>query len=91
MSQTKIKWTALLVAVIFFMENLDATIITAVLPALAQSFHATAIDLNIGISAYLLAVAIFIPMSGCWMVDHFGALTLFVSTALFLIPQFRSD
>lgn len=66
------------------------TIITAALPALAQSFHTTAIDLNVGISAHLLALAIFIPMSG-WMVDHFGALTLFVSTALFLIPQFRSD
>lgn len=90
MSQTKIKWTALLVAVTFFMENLDATIITTALPALAQSFHATAIDLNVGISAYLLAVAIFIPMSG-WMADHFGARTIFVSTALFLIPQFRSD
>lgn len=90
MSQTKIKWTALLVAVTFFMENLDATIITAVLPALAQSFHTTAIDLNVGISAHLLAFAIFISISG-WMVDHFGARTIFVSTALFLIPQFRSD
>lgn len=90
MSQTKIKWTALLVAVTFFMENLDASMITAALPALAQSFHTTAIDLNVGISAHLLALAIFIPISG-WMVDHFGARTIFVSTALFLIPQFRSD
>ncbi|MFT4020243.1 MAG: DHA2 family efflux MFS transporter permease subunit [Acinetobacter sp.] len=77
-TQTTTKWTALLVAITFFMENLDATIITTALPAIAQTFQVTAIDLNIGISAYLLAVAIFIPISG-WMADRWGARKIFVS------------
>ncbi|WP_245809048.1 DHA2 family efflux MFS transporter permease subunit [Acinetobacter populi] len=78
MSDEKIKWMAFLVAATFFMENLDATIITTALPAIAQSFQVSAIDLNIGISAYLIAVAIFIPISG-WMADRFGAQTIFIA------------
>ncbi|MER2300203.1 MAG: MFS transporter, partial [Pseudomonas sp.] len=55
---------ALLVAVTFFMENLDATIIATALPQMARDFAQNPVDLNIGISAYLLAVAVFIPLSG---------------------------
>ena len=69
---------ALLVAFTFFMENLDATIIATALPAMATQFGIHAIDLNIGMSAYLLAVAIFIPLGG-WLADRFGAKTIFVS------------
>lgn len=62
----------------FFMENLDATVIATALPAMAHQFHVPVIDVNIGISAYLLAVAIFIPLGG-WLADRFGARTIFVS------------
>lgn len=68
---------ALLVAFTFFMENLDATIIATALPAMANQFNVHAIDLNIGMSAYLVAVAIFIPLGG-WLADRFGAKTVFV-------------
>jgi len=52
---------ALLVAITFFMENLDATVIATALPQMASDFGESAVSLNIGISAYLLAVAVFIP------------------------------
>ncbi|MCF9047016.1 DHA2 family efflux MFS transporter permease subunit [Acinetobacter nectaris] len=63
------------------MENLDATIIVTALPTMAQTFNVMPIDLNIGISAYLLAVATFIPISG-WLADRFGARTIFMSAVL---------
>jgi EmrB/QacA subfamily drug resistance transporter len=65
------RWLPFLVAGTFFMENLDATVITAVLPQMARSFGVAPARLSVGISAYLLALAVFIPVSG-WMADRFG-------------------
>ncbi|WP_053115645.1 MFS transporter [Winslowiella iniecta] len=73
---TRAPWVALLVAVTFFMENLDATVIATALPQMARDFSVTAIELNVGISAYLLAVALFIPLSG-WLADRLGARRVF--------------
>lgn len=67
---------ALLVAITFFMENLDATVIATALPQMASDFGESAVSLNIGISAYLLAVAVFIPLSG-WVADRFGPRQVF--------------
>lgn len=67
---------ALIVAVTFFMENLDATVIATALPTMATAFAITAVDMNIGITAYILAVAIFIPLSS-WVADRFGARRVF--------------
>ncbi len=69
---------ALLVAGAFFMEQLDGTVIATALPQMAASFGVAPVDLNVGISAYLLTVAVFIPASG-WMTDRFGARTVFAS------------
>jgi EmrB/QacA subfamily drug resistance transporter len=69
---------ALLVAGAFFMENLDGTVIATALPQMAQSFHAAAVDLNLGMTAYLLTLAVFIPISG-WVADRFGARSVFSS------------
>src|SRR5499433_1196636 len=69
---------ALLVAGAFFMEQLDGTVIATALPQMAQSFGVAPVDLNVGISAYLLTVAVFIPASG-WLTDRFGAQTVFAS------------
>lgn len=60
------------------MENLDGTIIATALPQMGRSFHVSPVDLNIGITAYLLMLAVFIPISG-WFADRFGARTVFVS------------
>src|SRR5580692_4226062 len=67
---------ALLVAGALFMEQLDGTVIATALPQMAQSFGVAAVDLNIGMSAYLLTVAVFIPASG-WVTDRFGARSVF--------------
>ena len=69
---------ALLVAGAFFMENLDGTVIATALPQMARSFRVSAVHLNIGMTAYLLALAVFIPMSG-WLADRFGARPVFAS------------
>jgi EmrB/QacA subfamily drug resistance transporter len=70
--------TALLVAVAFFMENLDGTIITTAVPAMARDFRVAPVDLNLGVSAYLLTLGILIPISG-WAADRFGARRIFAS------------
>jgi MFS family permease len=60
------------------MENLDGTVIATAVPRMARSFGVSPVDLNIGITAYLLALAVFIPISG-WLADRFGARTIFGS------------
>ncbi|AXS44584.1 MFS transporter [Klebsiella pneumoniae] len=67
---------ALLVAGAFFMEFLDGTVIATALPDMARDFGVTAVELNIGISAYLITLAVLIPASG-WIADRFGARAIF--------------
>ena len=69
---------ALLVAGAFFMENLDGTVIATALPQMALSFGSNPVDLNMGMTAYMLTLAVFIPVSG-WIADRLGARTVFSS------------
>jgi len=69
---------ALLVAGAFFMEFLDGTIIVTALPRMAQSLGTDPVDLHIGITAYLLTVAVFI-LPGGWAADRYGARTVFTA------------
>jgi len=69
---------ALLVAGAFFMENLDGTVIVTAVPQMAASFRVHPLDLNIGVSAYLLTLAVLIPASG-WLADRFGTRPVFAS------------
>lgn len=71
----------LLVAGVLFMEFLDGTVITTALPAMARSFAVSAIDLNAGISAYLFALGVFIPISS-WAADRYGARRIFSSAII---------
>jgi EmrB/QacA subfamily drug resistance transporter len=73
--------TALLVAAAFFMENLDGTIITTAVPSMARDFGVAPVDLNLGVSAYLLTLGILIPISG-WVADRFGARRVFSSAII---------
>jgi MFS family permease len=70
---------AVLVAGAFFMENLDGTVIATALPQMAQSFHVGPVSLNVGMTAYMLTLAVFIPISG-WIADRFGARTVLGGT-----------
>lgn len=67
-----------LVAATFFMENLDGTIIATALPQMARSFNVHPADMSLGITAYLMTLAVFIPISG-WAADRFGLRTVFGS------------
>jgi len=72
-----------IVAVAFFMQMIDGTIIATSLPAMAADFRIDAISLNVGFTAYLLAMAIFIAPSG-WLAERFGARRVFLlATILF--------
>jgi len=64
------------VASAFFMEQLDGSVIATSLPQIGQSFGVHAVDVGIGMTAYLVALASFIPLSG-WVADRIGARTTF--------------
>ncbi|MGY2049994.1 DHA2 family efflux MFS transporter permease subunit [Methylobacterium sp. JK268] len=66
----------LVVATALFMENTDATVIATSLPAIAADLHEDPIALKLALTAYLVSLAIFIPVSG-WMADRFGARSVF--------------
>jgi MFS family permease len=66
----------LIVAVALFMENMDSTIISTALPAIARDIGTHPLALKLAITSYLLALAIFIPASG-WTADRFGARNVF--------------
>ena len=61
-----------------FMQMLDATVVATALPAMAQALGTSAVRLNVAITSYLLAVAVFVPISG-WAADRFGARRVFVT------------
>lgn len=68
--------TPLILAVALFMEMMDSTVIATSLPAIAADIGTEPIALKLAMTAYLVALAIFIPVSG-WMADRFGARTVF--------------
>ena len=75
----------LIVATALFMENLDSTVLSTALPAIAQSLGENPIRLNLAISSYLLSLAVFIPASG-WVADRFGARHVFrFAIAIFML------
>ena len=75
----------LIVACALFMENLDSTVLSTALPAIARDFGASPIHLKLALTSYLLALAVFIPASG-WMADRFGARAIFrIAIAVFTL------
>ena len=78
---------ALLVAATFFMEFLDGTILTTAIPNIASDFGVPAADVNITMTAYLMTVAMGIPLSG-WLAERVGARKIFcVAIALFTLAS----
>ena len=70
--------TALIVATALFMENMDGTVISTSLPAIALDLRQDPIVLKLALTSYMLTLAVFIPASG-WVADRFGARTVFCS------------
>ncbi|CAN5791649.1 hypothetical protein BH11PSE6_BH11PSE6_24890 [soil metagenome] len=62
---------ALIVAVVMFMAILEGTVIATALPAMARDFAVDPIDMGVGITAYLLVSAMFLPISS-WIAERLG-------------------
>jgi len=67
---------AAIVACAFFMETLDSTVIVTALPRMAESFGSTPVRLSLGLTAYIITLAIVIPASG-WIADRLGTRNVF--------------
>lgn len=88
---------ALLMAASLFMDVMDGTIVTTALPKMAQNFNVSAATISLLVSTYMIAVAVFIPLSG-WIAQRLGnkriwllAVALFTVSSLgsALAPKFR--
>jgi EmrB/QacA subfamily drug resistance transporter len=78
---------ALLVAGTFFMENLDGTIVATAAPAIASDLGVRPVDINAAMTAYLVTVAVGIPVSG-WLADRFGGKRIFmIAIAVFTLAS----
>lgn len=74
----------MILAVALFMEQMDSTVISTSLPAIARDIGVGPITLKLALTAYMVALAIFIPLSG-WMADRYGAKKIFRAAILVFI------
>lgn len=70
-----------LVAVAFFMEYIDSTALVTALPQMAADFGVENGRMSIGITAYMISLAVFIPVSG-WVADRYGTRSVFAYAVL---------
>jgi EmrB/QacA subfamily drug resistance transporter len=71
-----VRFIALIIASALFMEGIDSTVLATALPTMAHSFHVEPLRMNVALTAYLLSLAVFIPVSGR-VADRFGTRTVF--------------
>jgi EmrB/QacA subfamily drug resistance transporter len=67
-----------LVAVAFFMESLDTTILNTAVPAISEALHVGPLSMKAVLASYTLSLAVFIPISG-WVADRFGTRRVFAT------------
>ncbi|QDW66027.1 MFS transporter [Luteimonas granuli] len=68
----------LIIATALFIENMDSTAISTSLPQIAADLGVEPVALKLALTTYMLALAVFIPVSG-WVADRFGAKPVFMS------------
>ena len=66
------------VAIAFFMQTLDGTILNTTLPSMARDLGESPLRMQSVVIAYMLTVALFIPASG-WLADRFGTRSTFLA------------
>jgi EmrB/QacA subfamily drug resistance transporter len=77
-----------LIAVAFFMESLDTTILNTAVPTIAAALHVAPLSMKSVLASYTLSLAVFIPISG-WMADRFGTRRVFASAiGVFMLGSF---
>lgn len=75
----------LILAVALFMEQMDSTVISTALPAIATDLNVGPITLKLALTSYMVALAVFIPVSG-WMADRYGAKRVFrLAISVFIV------
>jgi Arabinose efflux permease len=67
----------LIVATALFIENMDSTAISTSLPQIAADLGVEPVALKLALTTYMLALAVFIPISG-WIADRYGARRIFI-------------
>src|SRR5215472_17742468 len=60
-----------LVAVAFFMQSLDTTILNTAVPSIARALQVAPLSMKSVLASYTLSLAVFIPVSG-WMANRYG-------------------
>lgn len=71
-----------LVAVAFFMQMLDGTIVNTALPSMGETLNVDPLRMQSVVVSYMLTTALLIPASG-WVADRFGTRRVFMF-AIFL-------
>jgi EmrB/QacA subfamily drug resistance transporter len=79
-----VRFVALIIASALFMEGIDSTVLSTALPTMANSFHVEPLRMNVALTAYLLSLAVFIPVSGR-IADRFGTRTVFRAAIIMYI------
>ncbi len=83
--ESKTKVVAMIVGSAIIMQQIDSTVITTALPQMAISLHSDPVRLSVAVTAYLLSLAVFVPVSG-WAADRFGGRPVFrAAIALFTL------
>ena len=84
---TRQRLIAIVVASALFMQQLDTIVLGTALPAIAASFGVSPLRLDLALTAYLLSLAVFMPLSG-WMADRHGVRNVFrLAVAAFIISS----
>ena len=76
-----IRMIPFIVGCALFMQMLDSTVVATALPVMAESLGTSVVNMNVIITSYLLAVAVFVPISG-WAADRFGSRRVFTAAIL---------
>jgi EmrB/QacA subfamily drug resistance transporter len=74
----------LIVACALFMENMDSTVITTSLPAIARDIGESPLALKLALTSYLVSLAVFIPISG-WVADRHGSRSVFATAIVVFV------
>jgi len=87
-SKTSKRLLPWLVAVAFFMESLDTTILNTAVPTISSALGVAPLSMKAVLASYTLSLAVFIPISG-WMADRFGTRRVFASAiGIFTLGSF---
>ncbi|EKN43676.1 MULTISPECIES: multidrug transporter subunit MdtD [Pseudomonas syringae group] len=81
MDDKTLRWMPWVIAIAFFMQSLDGTILNTALPSMANSLAEDPLRMQSVVIAYMLTIALLIPASG-WIADRFGIKRIFFSAIL---------